>query len=467
MTPLDAHLVGEAARDAVRRARLDGQPVLARVVLPLCDAPDSADLLGQIRRFAGDRAFFWRAAGDSLAFAACGAALEIDACGAERFVAVARRATAVAASMVVRSGLPSQPRLPLFVGGFAFSDAEARSQCWSGFPPARFWVPERLSLVSAAGERAVAASTLALPGEAVETVQARLAAAVTPSRASQISADRSPPCYTVRPDCDAVSWESLVRQALAAIRRGELEKVVVARTCLVEADALPAPEQVAANLARRYPRCTAFLCRNGGGSFVGASPELLVGLRSGEVVTQAVAGTRPRRMGEREDRESAGELLTSDKERREHAVVVGAIRDALAPVCAGLHAIPEPEVGSFEDVHHLVTSIRGRTSDSVTLPELAARLHPTPAVAGWPRQSALEWLDTHERLDRGWYTGAVGWLDGGMEGELAVALRCCLMRDGCARLFAGAGIVEGSQPASELAETRLKLQPVLQALLEV
>jgi isochorismate synthase len=253
---------------------------------------------------------------------------------------------------------------------------------------------------------------------------------------------------------------------VAAVRAGSLEKVVLAREHVFRSEGARAPNAVFDGLARRHPRCSAFLVKRGDAAFVGASPERLVRVAWAEVRADALAGSAPRGATRERDARLARDLLESKKEQEEHAVVVRALYDALLPLCSDL-AVPEaPRVRTLAGIQHLHTPLTGRLRSGVDLPllALAERVHPTPAVAGAPRDAALAWLRSHEELDRGWYAGGIGWMDLSGQGEFFVALRCALLRGDEARLFAGAGIVADSDAGAELSETYLKLRAVLGAL---
>lgn len=255
-------------------------------------------------------------------------------------------------------------------------------------------------------------------------------------------------------------WRAMVADALAAIERDEFEKVVLAREVVVEADT---PFDVAA-IARRLmsQQPGSFVYASHG--LVGASPELLV-RRSGDLVESLpVAGTA---VADGDDA-SLRALAASVKDHREHRFVVDAIVDALTHECDTLDAGDEPHVAVFGHVAHLATRVHGRLrAPTRSALELAQLLHPTPAVGGTPRDAALDAIRTLEGFDRGRYAGPVGWVDARGNGEWAIALRGAEV-DGCtARLVAGAGIVEGSDPDSEWAETQAKLEPMLRALIRV
>ncbi|MFI5778194.1 isochorismate synthase MenF [Nocardia sp. NPDC051570] len=250
-----------------------------------------------------------------------------------------------------------------------------------------------------------------------------------------------------------------------------LRKVVAARSLLAEADTPLDPEVVAAHLLARHPLANVFavdLTPSGrtGATLVGATPEVLVA-RHGEIVTlHPLAGTMPRHPDPRIDAERSRELLSSSKNRAEHAFVIDWIRERLATVCTEL-AIPDgPRLINTAEVWHLATPIRGRLRDpAVTALDLAVLLQPTPAVCGTPTELALETITELEE-ERGFYGGAVGWCDARGDGEWVVAIRCAELSADCrtVRAFGGGGIVAASDPRSELDETTAKLRTLLGAL---
>jgi menaquinone-specific isochorismate synthase len=251
-------------------------------------------------------------------------------------------------------------------------------------------------------------------------------------------------------------WDDAVRAALELIARGELAKIVLAREVLVEADA---PFDVVDVLRRlRTQQLGCFVYASAG--LVGASPELLARRNGNTVESRPVAGTTVA-----DTEEALYALAHSAKDNREHGFVVDAIADALTPVCRDLEVGMVPDVAVFGPVAHLATPIRGRLVDPApSALELARLLHPTPAVGGTPRLAALATIPGLEGFDRGRYAGPVGWVDANGNGEWAIALRCAELDGARARLVAGAGIVDGSDPAAEWAETQVKLEPMLRAL---
>jgi menaquinone-specific isochorismate synthase len=256
-------------------------------------------------------------------------------------------------------------------------------------------------------------------------------------------------------------WTQAVRRALSAIHAGELEKVVLAREVTLEAPAPFDRRQVLERLRRSHPSCFTYAA----GSFVGSSPELLVGRRGDEVFSRPMAGTVARGATPTEDDRLAGALQRSPKEAEEHALLVEAVLDALTPVCVGPPTAAPAEVVRLATVSHLATLVAGRLRPPAPCAlALAGLLHPTPAVGGIPRHRALRTIAELEGFHRGVYAGPVGWVDAAGDGEWAVALRGAELDGSRARLVAGAGIVAGSDPAAEWAETEAKLQTMLRAV---
>jgi isochorismate synthase len=263
-------------------------------------------------------------------------------------------------------------------------------------------------------------------------------------------------------DAGDAGWGELVRDALARIEAHELEKVVASRCSHVLASR---PIDVGAALARigqSYGECVRFAFQRGPAVFLGATPERLVSLRAFRLETDALAGSWRRDAAD--DEGAAASLLASSKELSEHAFVVSAISAALSGLCEELCVPGAPVVRSLRNVHHLWTPIAGVLRARAHVLELLRDLHPTPAVCGSPRPAALAWIAEHEAAPRGWYTGAVGWFDASGDGSFAVAIRSGVVEARDAWLYAGAGIVRGSDPARELAETTMKQAPLYAAL---
>ncbi|MDP9429153.1 MAG: isochorismate synthase [Actinomycetota bacterium] len=267
---------------------------------------------------------------------------------------------------------------------------------------------------------------------------------------------------------DPASWCATVATAVARIGAGELAKVVLARDLLVTADAPLDPPALLARLAARFPDCWTFAVDG----LLGATPELLLRRTGRQLSSRVLAGTAPRGAGADDERLAAG-LLASAKDRAEHALAVDSLVRALQPYCTTLTAPEEPELLTLANVRHLATDVTGverrrSARGRAGLLELVGAVHPTAAVCGTPTKAAAALIGELEDMDRGRYAGPVGWVDARGDGEFGLALRCAELSDrdpASARLFAGCGIVAGSDPAAELAETQAKFA-AFQAALE-
>jgi isochorismate synthase len=263
----------------------------------------------------------------------------------------------------------------------------------------------------------------------------------------------------------AAAYRSAVSSIADRIARGQMRKVVLARTVEVRAGRPLDARPLLHRLRAVDPDAYAFAAPTDAGVIVGASPELLVARRGRVVTSNPLAGSAPRSGDPEEDRANAEALTASKKDREEHAVVVEAVADALRPRCDELTWDPEPRLRATPNVWHLSTRFRGILAEPApTALELVAALHPTPAIAGAPTGAALEAIAELEPFDRGRYAGPVGWVDADGDGEWAIALRCAELRGDLAVLYAGAGIVAGSRPSAELDETERKFRAFLDAL---
>ncbi|HUY30215.1 MAG TPA: isochorismate synthase [Acidimicrobiales bacterium] len=295
-------------------------------------------------------------------------------------------------------------------------------------------------------------------------------AGASPPTGSGVSDDEPPDRFELRSVHGHDDFRVRVARALDAIHQGAFEKVVLVREVAVDANRPLRQHHLLERLRALHPSCCSFAIDG----FVGASPELLVRRRGDEVVSQPLAGTVARSGDPEEDRHLAAALLASEKERAEHRIVVDAIVHALAAHCSSLDAPTVPHLLALRNVAHLATRVTGTLRPSsdrgagetgapavATALDLLAAVHPTPAVGGSPREAALDYLRKTEDVERGRFAGPVGWVRADGDGEWWIGIRSAIIDGTRARLFAGVGIVDGSDPASELAETQLKLQALL------
>lgn len=366
----------------------------------------------------------------------------------------------------VADGAPSCPlAAPVAAGGFAFDPSRDPDGLWAGLAPGLV-VPQFVYIRSGESSWLNANAVLA-PGSDAGAVAAaavadlgRWLAAAGGSSDSGLAAGIT----SASDEPGASEWRSAVRAVLGAIESGEVEKVVLARRLQVRSGGPILVPALLRRLEQGYPQCTVFAYAQGDTCFLGATPERLVRVRGLEVAADPLAGSAPRGETKAEDKQWADALLSDEKERREHSLVVRAYAQALAPICSALDVPESPSVLRVSNVQHLHSPVRGVLASGHDVLDLVARLHPTPATGGWPVDRALDIIRRYEPFGRGWYAGPIGWVDARGDGEFAVGIRSALVRGTGASLYAGCGIVSGSDPEREYAESGLKLRAMLWAM---
>lgn len=433
--------------------------------------------------------FYWEHPAGGFALAAGGRALGWKAGGLSRFGAVRAPVEAALAEAEAWAPPGDAPLGAYAVGGFSFFDTLG-DEAWPGFEPADLalpaWAAVRHSGRGEAGQPVDEATHWLVqtgvraeedPAQVRDRIEAGLArlhdagarttaaSAGMPSReAPGAAAGASARVEGLDPPEAREHWTGVVRTARDAIRAGGLRKVVLARALELVCTPAPDPLTLLARLRAAYPECACFLADPGRGqAYLGATPERLARMEAGQVSLAALAGTVPRGATPAADAAQQRLILDSAKEREEHAIVVEAIRAALAG-CGTVDMPAEPEARALKNVWHLFTPISLVPAPGLSLLDLVERLHPTPAVGGLPRVAALDAIRRFESFDRGWYGGPLGWLNARGEGEFAVTLRSGVVKGRRVRLFAGGGIVADSDPEREFEETRIKFRPLLDAL---
>ncbi len=458
---------------AVKRARRSGKEILATISVPLPAEVDPSAVVCASRR-AGEQWFvFEQPDRGRAALATLGEVAQLSASGPDRFAVVADRWRGMAAAAVAdpAEGLGGGP---IVVGGFAFAPDGGEAPHWAGFAPASLIVPEvaltrRVSRRDRGEGRAEVRLTLAAmahPDDLADELMARLERRLAELRDAPLPLLDPAPAgrYQVASAMPPEHYEAAVRSAVRTIEAGEVEKIVLAREVQVHAPRDYDPAAVFGVLREAFPSCFVFCVGRGNATLVAASPELLVRREGHRVSTLALAGSTRRSADPAVDDHLGEQLLRDESYREEHAIVARRIERALRPHAVWVAAAPEPELVRIANIQHLATPIRAQLAAPIEALELAGLMHPTPAVGGEPAAPALRLIPALEGLDRGWYSGPVGWTDGAGDGEFCVALRCALLRGGVAHCYAGNGIVRDSDPAKELAETEIKLQALLPLL---
>lgn len=349
-----------------------------------------------------------------------------------------------------------RPDLKAFVG-YSFHRDGPYSDLWEGYPAAEAFLPRigieqsgdrtRLTVIVPKGDE---------PGPTLDLLASMRRPEWVPV------ADLGDHSIESRPS--VTEWVKIVGDAVEAIKRGDLDKVVLARSVIVRSSEPVEILKVFRELVRLYPQSYNFAWKSGDAVFMGASPELIAQVEGARIRSNPLAGSAARGEGEEDDRLIGERLLASGKDREEHALVVDDLAKRLSPLTVALDVPQAPILKAMVTVQHLSTVIEGVLVDGVGILDVIDAVHPTPAVGGVDREAAVRYISAAEEIDRGWYTGGVGWINGAGDGAICIALRCGLIRGDTTHLYAGAGIVADSKPEAELQETRLKLKPLMDLL---
>ncbi|GAC1564699.1 MAG: isochorismate synthase [Ktedonobacteraceae bacterium] len=446
----------------------------------LASFTQSVEWCDAIQAFSGARqaglgeCFFWEQPAEQNALVGVGAETTIETNGSERFADSSSARRVLMRDAVVTyapTTTPTPASGPVLFGGFAFDPLSPSTQLWAEFPAGLLILP-RFLLSFSAGHVTLTINRMMQASENIEQCVQEIEAGVRHLRAAveqaptppQEETSRQLSLHEVRP---ASEWMKMVETIGEMIQHGAFEKVVLARDIQVELNNSAGALDIGIILLRlreSYPAAYVFAVQRGERFFVGATPERLARVRDGQIQTMALAGTARRGENEEEDELLGAELLQSEKNNSEHAIVVVMVEEALKNHCTNVYVSAIPQLLKLKNVQHLKTPITGELIPGRCILDVMADLHPTPAVGGFPRLAALEAIRNTEKLDRGWYAGPLGWIGANGQGEFAVALRSGLVDSSKATLFAGCGIVSNSDPQAEYAESCLKFEVMLRGL---
>ncbi len=428
-----------------------------RLICRMEPAGNQGDLLRLMSSRAETPAFYFEHPSRGLAIAGFGAAAEFRGSGTRRFEDASGAALDLLRSISGRASYAPNAG-PLAVGGFSFLDRDPRSPGeWREFPAAWLFIP-RLLWVRRSGRCMLTSVWREGAGPGTDAPLAR------PLKAEASAGGAAERAFAVGlPRRDGYDqWRERVERARSLITSGALRKVVLSRKLEVDFPAPLDPAHIVSAARDSRPACFTFWLRGGQTSFVGSTPELLIGIEADRVTSGALAGSAPRGATAAEDRALGEALFASAKELEEHELVVRAVRSALEGVAGPLGMPERPGLMLLPEAQHLHTPIEGRLRSARSVVEIAGLLHPTPATCGVPLDAARAIIE-REEPGRGWYTGMVGWMDARGEGEFAVALRSALAEGSRMLLWAGAGIVAASDPGLEFAETEAKMMALLRS----
>lgn len=433
-----------------------------------CSAPcDGVSLEGFLRAAYGQTRTYWENRNEPIAFAGAGTAVELMAWGNDRFGKIARAARELYARAHIAGGNPSKTGPRLF-GGFSFRGDFTPDNTWSIYAPAHFILPH-YQLVSIDGETWLTINTQIPLDEDPEALVNDLGAALR-EKISQLKteaehrpAEQQSRLTGVHYPMSVAMWRAMISDATERICAGELNKVVLARAAELRFEERVRMLPILNQLAADYAECYRFLFEpRPRYAFYGASPELLASVRGQRVVSMGLAGSMGRGSDHDDDKRLGEDLLRSHKNRHEHRIVVNKIRDRLLPLTESLEIAP-PGLLKLKNIQHIHSPIQGQLRSETGILALVDVLHPTPALGGDPRARALPLIRDLEPIPRGWYGAPVGWIDADLDGQFTVAIRSAVAQEARVWIYAGAGIVEESEPIPEWEETALKFRTMLDA----
>lgn len=423
-----------------------------------------------LKQYKGER-FFWSDPLMEQVFVGLGTAYEIEAYGDERFNEVEREWRALLGSCVTESDSTVKGTGPLLFGGFSFDPAAAKTALWRSFPDARLTLPKFLLTVKE-GECWLTANRIARPDSRAERQAERMREEqerlVREARAAAMSLDRDTHrkalTYSLT-DIEPDAWKRAVHEASQQIQSGVMDKVALAREIRVTLSDTLNVAHALRRLCEEQAESYVFAVERGNDCFLGASPERLVKRDGDKFYSVSLASSIGRGKTKEEDIRLGQKLLQDEKFLIEHKVVVDMIKAAMEECCDEVDVPSEPSLFKAAYIQHLYTPVIGKARKGTTLLSMVKKLHPTPALGGFPQSKAVRKIRELEMLDRGWYAAPLGWINESGDGEFIGAIRSGLIRNGReVSLFVGNGIVGDSEPESEFEETKLKPRPMLSAL---
>lgn len=352
---------------------------------------------------------------------------------------------------------------PILFGGFSFDPLQQKTALWSQFCDTHFHLP---SYVLTKREEGIylTINMVVQPDTKVVTSKLPDVEFLTEALSILEEVQLNSTHLTSMKDIKGEEWMDCVKQATDRMKKGEFEKVVLAREVQASFVRKVSIEATLHELITKENNSFIFVLEANEHCFIGATPERLVRKEGMKLLSTCLAGSTPRGKTNAEDEMLGNTLLQDSKNRKEHQIVVNMIKDALASECTRLEIPEVPVLMKLKHIQHLYTPVSGIAKEDVSILRLVERLHPTPALGGWPKEKSMAVIREIEPLDRGLYGGPLGWMDGSGNGEFVVAIRSALIQGQEVSLFAGCGIVEESNPEAELQETRVKIKPMLTAL---
>ncbi len=436
------------------------------------DAPQLISVTGELdsvdpfsfyqagKSYQGERVF-WTSTDHAFTMVGIGSAYTIEA-DEDRFDTIQQAWKALMQEAIIDNPFKVSGTGPVSIGGFSFDPYDQSPSIWEDFPGSKVNIPMFL-LTKAEGRDYMTLNIMVHPEDNRDELYQFVTQAYQEFLEGEEASDIIP-SITTQEEVKSQEWKDVVKQATEDIRSGFMNKVVLARELDVRFSQDINIVSLLQDLKQEQKQSYVFSIESGDSCFVGATPERLVKVEDRELHSACLAGTIARGETVEEDEALAHELLHDNKNLEEHDFVVQMIRSAVESCCSGVEIPSEPVIYPLRNLQHLYTPVKAELDYGYTILEVVEKLHPTPALNGYPNQNAFSYIREQEPFNRGWYASPVGWFDYQDNGEFAVAIRSGLVKKNRATLFAGCGVVAESNPEAEYEETSIKFLPMLNAL---
>lgn len=441
---------------------------VVRVNIPLSSVDPLSFFEAGAENYRGKR-FYWAEPAQEKVFVGLGTAYEIEIDGGDgedRFKQVEsewRRLRELCRTESRRCdlrGTTASPPSPLLFGGFSFDPLTPRTPLWRSFTDAFFTVPKFLLTVTHEGVWLTIHRT---PDVAEGELKEEWEGLIRKAQGTDMASSVSTVSYTAT-DVAPEAWKEAVREAVLRIQAGTVDKVTLARKVRLQLEQPISIAEALWRLCQKQPESYVFAFEREDACFFGASPERLVKREGDKLYSVSLASSIARGDTPEEDARLGKTLLNDQKLLHEHRIVVNMIKEAMESECDEVDVPSEPTLFKAPYIQHLYTPVTGMIREGTSLLSMVKKLHPTPALGGYPQKTAVTQIRELEQLDRGWYAAPLGWMDQNGDGEFIGAIRSGIMRGKSVSLFVGNGIVSESDAEKEFRETKLKQRPMLSAL---
>ncbi len=442
-----------------------GQPILVSMVNQINMLDPLAFFEAGKRFFNGNRNF-WSDPEEELILVGLGSMYSIQTDSPNRYQQVEKEWQAFLKNVFPESLNNPMGTGPLLIGGFSFDPLKEKTMLWKQFEETMLMLPKFMLTISK-GEAYLTINEFV--SEHTNTEETTRQLTYIEENLISDAFKILIPTSNLNTQIEAIEiepekWKQAVTNLAKEVREGVLEKVVLARELRLRSEDSFSPYSTLYHLREEQAHSYLFAIEKGADCFLGATPERLIKKTGDEMLSTCLAGSIKRGETPAEDERLGNWLLQDSKNLHEHGLVVKMISIAMEQVCQTVEIPHHPVLIKLRNIQHLYTPVKGKAKTDSLILDMVNLLHPTPALGGYPKEIAMKKIRDEELLDRGWYAGAVGWLDARGNGEFAVAIRSGLLQGKEASLFAGCGIVGDSNPESEYQETIIKFKPMLSAL---